>query len=168
MDRDVDQLLVPFAEREFIDIKRAMRILGLSHSGVRNLYAAGQIEMIDYKPRSRKRVRYSSILALCENLRTRFCIADRRPSLAAPWLRHRDEDLLPFPLSDTINIKRVIGILGYSSTAPVCHMIEEGRFDAYRLGGGDWRISKTSLAAYLQCVHGRERLPGRVWGMTSL
>lgn len=156
---DVGQLLLPFAEREYIDMNRAARILGSSHSGVRALYAAGRIEIIDYAKRKRKRVRYQSIVDLCDELRKRYGIPDRRESLSVAFLRHRDVDLLPFPLEDTIGIDQVMEILGYSSPGPIYLMIEEGRFEAYQLSNRNpWRISRRSLATYLQGVHEQSRL----------
>lgn len=136
-------------------MKRAMRILGLSHSAVRSLFLHEKIAIIDYRKQSRKRVRYSSIVDLCDRLRREYGIKDRRPKLDSPHFRHRDEDLLPFPLSDTIYIKEVQEILGYASRTPIYKMIEEGRFEAYKLAA--WRFSRASLAAYLDRVHERER-----------
>jgi hypothetical protein len=153
------QMLLPFAEREYIDVKRAARILGVSTWSVRELYASGLIRMIDYAKRKRKRVNYQSIVDLCDKVRERYCIKSRRPPLDAPFLRHRDADLLPFPLDDTIGIEQVATILGYSSTHPVYLMIEEGRFEAYQLfNRSPWRISKSSLASYLETVRSRESM----------
>lgn len=155
-----DQLLLPFAEREYIDVKRAARILGVSEWSVRDLYSSGHIQMIDYAKRKRKRVNYQSIVDLCDRLRKKYCIEDRRPQLAASFFRHRDADLLPFPLEDTINLEHVAMILGYASTTPVYLMIEEGRFDAYQLSSrSPWRISRSSLAHYLQSVRSRATTP---------
>jgi excisionase family DNA binding protein len=123
---------------------------------VLSFYAAGYIEMIDYAKHKRKRVRYQSIVDFCDELRKRYCITDRRPPLANPLLRHRDADLLPFPIEDTLNIEQTAEILGYSSPTPVRLMIEEGRFEAYQFfPGSPWRVSKTSLAAYLERVRTR-------------
>jgi len=151
-----NQLLLPFAEKEYIDTARAAKILGVTDVTVLSLYNAGYIEVIDYAPRKRKRVRYQSIVDFCDRLRKQYSIADRRPPLSNPILRHRDSDLLPFPLEDTITIEEVCEILGYSSPTAVRQMIEEGRFEAYQFfPGSPWRISKTSLAAYLERVHSR-------------
>jgi hypothetical protein len=115
--------------------------------------------MIDYAKHKRKRVRYASIVDLCDALRQRYCIQDRRPALPAVFFRHRDADLLPFPLEDTLDVEHVMKILGYSSPTPIYLMIEEGRFEAYQLSSRNpWRISGTSLASYLQGVHGNVRI----------
>lgn len=154
----VDQLLLPFAEREYIDVKRAARILGVGLTTITDLYAVARIEMIDYAKHKRKRVRYSSIVDLCDQLRKQYGIDDRRPVLSSTIFRHRDEDLLPFPLNDTISLKEVIVILGYDSPTPVYKMIDEGFFEAYKISAiSPWRISRSSLAEYLKGVYGRSR-----------
>jgi hypothetical protein len=139
-----------FPEKEYVDLARTARILGVTDSTVMALFSRGLIEIIDYAPRKRKRVRYQSIVDFCDALRTRYAIKDRRPALDNPLLRHRDADLLPFPIEDTIAIEQVAEILSYSSFTPVRLMIEEGRFDAYQFYSfSPWRISKLSLGAYL-------------------
>jgi excisionase family DNA binding protein len=156
--------LEPFPEREYIDVARAARILGVSGTTVRELYERGLIEMVDYAPRKRKRVLYRSIVDFCDHLRRRYCIKDRRPTLDSPVFRHRDEHLLPFPISDTITIEQTAEILGYSSPTPVRLMIEEGRFEAYQFFPcKHWRISRVSLAKYLNEVGQRmNSTPSRV------
>lgn len=149
----LDQLLLPFAEREYIDMARAARILGVTWSTVALLFRKRLIEIIDYAPHKRKRVRYQSIVDFCDELRRLHAIKDRRPPLDDPMFRHLDSDLLPFPIEDTIEIDEVANILGYSSVTPVRLMIEEGRFEAYQFyPSSPWRISKRSLAEYLQRV----------------
>lgn len=156
---DLGQLLLPFAEREYIDVKRAARILGVSHSTTLELHRDGEIEMIDYAKHKRKRVRYQSVVDFCDRLRKKHSIADRRPRLDAPFLRHRDDDLLPFSIEDTIGMEEVMEILGYSSRTPVYLMIEEGRFEAYQISNRNpWRISRSSLALYLDGVLGQSRI----------
>ncbi len=145
-----NQFILPFCEREWIDVKRAMAILGVSHGTILNMHALGLIEMIDYSKRKRKRVKYSSIVEYCDELRIKFCIKDRRPQLASKLLRHRDEDILPFPLSDTIGPEDTLEALAYEHRTSVVNLIEEGKFDAYQLvKGGYWRISRKSFLEYL-------------------
>lgn len=157
--RSIDQILLPFAEKEYIDVPRARRILGVSTVTVLNLYQAGKIEIIDYAKCKRKRVRYQSIVDFCDELRERYGIKDRRPPLSHPMFRHADTDLLPFPLADTINVERAAQILGYETAAPVISLVLDYRFDAYHfLPNSPWRISLSSLAAYLKVVYGRARV----------
>jgi hypothetical protein len=156
-----DQLVLPFAEREYIDIKRTMRILGVGHSTVCDMYDAGLFDMLDYAVHKRKRVHYQSLVDFCDRLRTVYGIADRRPALDAPYLRHKDADLLPFPLDDTIKVENAVEIMGYSSPVPIYKLIDEGKFDAYQLTPGtSWRISRSSLIAYMQSLYEKDKING--------
>ena len=156
--QSLDQLLLPFAEREYVDVRRTCRILGVSPRCVLDLRERGIIEMIDYRFHARKRVRYQSIVDLCDRLRQRYAIPDTRPPLASPMLRHRDVDLLPFPLTDTIDVLRALEVLGYVSKNPIYRMIEEGQFWSYRISDlNPWRISKRSLGEFLLRARQPER-----------
>ncbi len=73
--------------------------------------------------------------------------------LGAPYLRHRDEDLLPFPLTDTIHPEEACELLGFRRLQPVVRLIEEGKFEAYQLAAqAPWRISRSSLYAFMREV----------------
>jgi hypothetical protein len=150
------QILLPFAEREYIDVGRTAKILGVSHGTVTTLHAQGKIEIIEYAKRAWKRVLYRSVVDFCDSLRIRYAIADRRPKLSHHMFRHRDEDLLPFPLTDTISPKEAMHYVHYTSPTSLTKLIEEGHFDAYRLmlGSSWWRISRTSFASYLNGLSG--------------
>jgi hypothetical protein len=154
------QTLLPFAEREYVDAARGARILGVSLTTVYRLgatldfYNKPLITMVEYRRGSRKRILYSSIVSFCDKLRAHYMIADRRPALANRLFRHRDEDLLPFPLADTIRSAEALEALGYLSNKPLVALIEEGHFEAYRLVlDNPWRISRSSFAAYLHGLH---------------
>jgi hypothetical protein len=145
-----------FAEKEDVDVGRATRIFGVGRSTIYRMaqpnYRAGQsaIKLVAYHHRMKKRVLYSSIVAFCNFLRAEYGIEDRRPKLDHPMFRYRDEDLLPFPLSDTIYSAEVLAALGYSDHRPMVHLIEEGHFEAYQLNReGPWRISRTSFKHFL-------------------
>jgi hypothetical protein len=156
-----DQMLLPFAEREYVSVKRAASILGVSHRVVLEMYDAGFIEMVDYAFAKRKRVRYKSLVDLCDQLREKFGIKDRRPRLDAPYLRYRDADVLPFPMSDTIYAKEACDVLGYGSVRSVHNMIEEGHFEAYHFtSNSPWRISRSSLYAFISAA--QERSAARI------
>lgn len=149
-----EQFLLPFAEKEYVDVRRAAHILGVCGETIYNLWEAGAIEIIDYKKRKRKRVRYASIVAFCDRLRRDYHIKDRRPELASAILRHRDADLLPFPLTDTMSADDAARVLGYDSKKCVYDLIDEGAFEAYKISTiSPWRISRSSLAAFLEQVH---------------
>lgn len=158
------QFMLPFAEKEWIDVARAARILGI---GVTTLYRLREcrneqgrpfIEGIDCGHGRRQRVKYSSVVAYCDYLRQRYSIPDRRPPLDHPIFRHRDEDLLPFPLVDTMGIQHALRYTPWSAEDALYHLIEEGAFWAYRiLPSAPWRISRNDFARWLD-----ERHTGRV------
>lgn len=148
--------ICPFVEREYVDVPRTARILGVSFSTVYRLTQrrdAGEhafLELVSYRPQAHKRVLYSSIVRFCDAVRSEYGIEDRRPKLDHPRFRHRDEDLLPFPLSDTIYSAETLAALGYEDRRVLVHLIEEGRFDAYKLiPESTWRISRSSFKAFL-------------------
>ena len=158
-----DQMLLPFAEKEYVSISRVARILGISISAVYRLAVMPDgtgkptLTLVDYRKRGKKRVLYSSILNFCNKLRVRHGIEDRRPKLDHPMFRHRDEDLLPFPLSDTIYSAEALSALGYEDIRSLVYLIEEGRFDAYHLyRKAEWRISRSSFARFLETAHNRK------------
>lgn len=157
------ELVPDFAEKEYVDVRRAAHIFGVGISTVYRMtepgYRAGRaaIELVSYRRQARKRVLYSSIVAFCDFLRAEYGIDDRRPELDHPMLRHRDEDLLPFPLSDTIYSAEALKALGYEDRRPLVYIIEEGRFDAYRLSAEyTWRISRSSFIRFLKKTLHRE------------
>lgn len=88
---------------------------------------------------------------LCDRLRQQYGIPDKRPKLKPPC-RHRDTDLLPFPLSDTATSDEAMEALGcgfYTLT----RLIDEGRIMAYRLAANTsmpWRISRSSVAQHMR------------------
>jgi excisionase family DNA binding protein len=111
------------------------------------------------------RLLYSSIVRLCDQIRVKYNIPDRRPKLSNPILRHRDEDLLPFPWSDTMDTTEALTYIGYESRKTVYNLIEEGRFEAYRLVGEmDWRISRSSFAAFLAALRNSAPKSGVPYG----
>jgi hypothetical protein len=158
-----DQLILPFAEKEYVDVARTAHIFGVGISTVYRMaeesYRDGHaaIKLVSYRHQARKRVLYSSIVGFCNFLRGEYGIADRRPRLDHPMLRHRDEDLLPFPLSDTIYSAEALAALGYDDRRPLIYLIEEGRFDAYRLSKEyTWRISRISFKHFLNETRDKE------------
>jgi len=152
--KNTQTVLPSFPEREYVDMGRACRILGLSWTTVSRLAASGMVDMVDYRSHSVKRIRYASIVDLCNRLRREFAIPDRRKPQSSPSLRYRDEDLLPFPLSDTITADDALGAMGSVSRKGFLKLVEEGRFWAYRFAqAAPWWISRSSLAAYLDRVH---------------
>lgn len=145
----ITQILLPFAEKEYVDMARTCRILGLSWTTVYRLAQSGLIDLIEYRARGWKRIRYQSVVEFCNRLRVSHAIADRRPPLA-PHMRHKDEDLLPFPLADTMSAAEALKVLGFERLPTLVKIMEEGHFEAYQVvPGAPWRISRSSFAAYL-------------------
>jgi len=147
------QIPLPFAAKEYIDRRRACRILGVGVRTLERLAASGRIGYVDLRKKSHKRLQYQSIVDFCDRLRLEHRIADRRPTLGAAYLRHRDEDLLPFPLADTIHAEEACELLGFRRLQPVVRLIEEGKFEAYQLAAqAPWRISRSSLYNFMREV----------------
>jgi hypothetical protein len=174
MHFNADQLILPFAEKEYVNVGRTARILGV---GITTVYRLARLQdktghtlltLVEYRPQARKRILYSSIVRFCDSLRARFGIEDRRPKLDHPMFRHRDEDLLPFPLSDTIGSIEALSALGYEDIRPLVCLIEEGRFDAYQfLRESPWRISRSSFKTFLAATRDREVATKRNFTTTS-
>jgi len=152
----ISSSLPTFAEKEYVDVARTEAILGVSWQTVVRLAQTGMLDLMDLRPRGWKKVRYGSIVDFCDRLRQYYLIPDRRPALSAPYLRHRDVDLLPFPLSITMCMSEALQATGLADRRGLRALIEEGRFEAYRLmdaPGVPWRISRPSFTEYLAEVH---------------
>ena len=151
------QLILPFAEKEYVSVSRTARIFNVSPVTVLRMAAPkdaggrGLLTFVSYRKKAHKRVLYSSIVRYCDSLRARYGILDRRPALDGPMFRHRDADLLPFPLADTIYWREALAALGYETPKPLYYLLEEGRFEAYQLlPESPWRISRTSFIQFLR------------------
>lgn len=153
---DIPSLSVTSLRGEGIESERACRILGVGYRTLMRLAKSGLIEWFDSKKLSWKRVRYYSIVDFCDRLRVEHKIADRRPVLSLPYEHHRDENLLPFPLLDTVSGVEALAALGYAKTDSLVRLIKDGCFDAYQLiPQSSWRVSCSSLRAYLVRANSR-------------
>jgi hypothetical protein len=111
---------------------------------------AGYIQLIEYRAGGWKKIRYQSIVDWCDRLREEYAIPDRRPPLSSPILRHKDEDLLPFPLLQSISTEDAMIATGYQHHWTVNKLCEEGHFECYRLHPEYfWRINLPSFRAWL-------------------
>ena len=96
MKYNPDQMILPFAEKEFVNVPRTARILGVSVSTVYRMAemhdkgGRALLSLVAYRRNARKRVLYASIVRFCDGLRNRYGITDRRPKLDHPMFRHRD------------------------------------------------------------------------------
>jgi hypothetical protein len=148
---DTAQMVLPYAEREYVDVNRCCRILGVSRQTVIRLAHSSMLRMIAYRTMSWKKVHYASIVEFCDRLREQHKIPNRRPTLSSTGLRHRDEDLLPFPLKDTIAAEQAYAALGVFRHQLLIELIQEGRFEAYRIvPGAPWRIYGPSFSKYVE------------------
>jgi len=156
-----------------VSVQRTGQIIGVSDSTIYRL--AGErgrggrelLTVVSYRRHARVRVLYSSIVRFCDGLRVKYGIPDRRPTLDAPWFRHKDLDLLPFPLSDTMDSAEAIAALGYADIRPLTCLIEEGRFEAYKLMEANrcgWRISRPTFREFLNQTRDRDKVPSRQRG----
>lgn len=143
--------LLPAPNNKFIDVARAGSILGVKKDVVHHLLASHQLRGYRLRESGPWNVEYASIAELCDRLRLDYHIADRRRA-APPSGRWRDDDLLPFPLADTVYTQDAMTGLGLTRVGAI-RLCEEGAFECYRLvpnAGVPWRISKTSLFHYAE------------------
>jgi len=149
--RDV-QLRLPFPDESTIDTARACAILHVSAAVVYRLtvtpIAPGSetMSLVAYSTMrgAPLRIEYASMVRFLDSVRERHGIPDHRP--IPVFGRYRDDDLLPFPWSDTITVNDAAEALSIHPSK-VLLRIESGQFEAYQLGhGAPWRISRNSLA----------------------
>ena len=86
-------------------------------------------------------------------------IPDRRPP-SAPHIGHKDEDILPFPLTTPWTPSRRSRTLGFRKLPPLVKLIEGKHIEAYQVvPGSPWRISRSSLTSFV--LKARAGLQGR-------
>ncbi len=158
------RLELPFAVAETIDVQRASLILHVSKATVLRLRKLGRLRGYQHQMSSSWHIEYTSVVTFCDDLRVRYAIPDKRPRLSRPGLRWRDDQLLPFPFSDTIGSSHVATRLN-CDRVKVGFLCQEGRLLSYRLldeDGSPWRIYAPSLEAYIQRLHDQAALHHRV------
>jgi len=157
----ISSSLPTFAEKDYVDMAHACRILGVSWQTVMRMAQSRMLRMVEWRTPSRRLVHYRSIVDFCDELRRQYLIPDRRPQLAAPYLRYCDEDVLPFPLSITMDSGEALAAMGRSNRHVIQQLVEEGRFEAYRLVvGAPWRISRPSFTRFMPAASGCTGRPG--------
>jgi hypothetical protein len=148
--------IIPCAARgcvhgEGIDAHRACGILGVSYGTLGRMVQGGMLEWADSEKLAWKRVRYYSIVEFCDRLRRDHSIRDRRLALSPGYVRHRDEDLLPFQLRDTMTAQEALSLLGLAKLHSLVRLHRNGCFDAYQFSPqAAWRVSRSSLLSYLK------------------
>ena len=138
------KLVLPFQRSEEVDINRVARILGVNRTTVCRMLEAGVIHNFRIG-RGRPRIEYNSVVEYCDRLRVEYRISSRAV-LPLKGRRHRDRDLLPFPLDETIGVSDVRAMLDCPRET-VQFLIEEGTLIGYKLSdsGSPWRIWKRSV-----------------------
>lgn len=149
---DVPQLRLPFPDIKTIDVARCCSILHVVPATIYRLLRTPldddpevmSLHGYNTMRHAPIRIEYASVVRFCDALRERHAIRDRRPE--PKWGRWRDEDLLPFPWSDTIATEDAAEALSIDRSK-VLLRIEAGQFEAYQIVRmSDWRISRSSLA----------------------
>lgn len=152
----------PASSDDYVSVRRLCRILGVDDSTVYRLismpspHGGGMLELVSYRKGATKRILYGSVLRFCDRLREQYTIPDRRPQLADPLSRHRDEDLLPFPLADTALAAEACAALGYETYSPLVALVRAGLIVGYQLfPRSPWRFSRCSILRFLEASRGR-------------
>ena len=90
------------------------------------LAASGRIGYIDLSKKSHKRLDYQSLVDFCNRLGQEH---RRAPIGARRWepltCTSGDEDLLPFPLADTIHAEEACELLGFRRLQPVVRLMKK-------------------------------------------
>jgi len=149
------KLALPFQRKAEIDPKRIARILGTSPSTVMRMVRSGLIRSITLPNEKRPRIEYDAVVEYCNRLRLEYRISTRILG-KLHGRRYRDEDLLPFPLRDTISVQVVEKALECTKETVRC-LIEEGVLVAYQVWigqrGSPWRIQRQSLERHIESLH---------------
>jgi excisionase family DNA binding protein len=152
------QLRLPFPDEKTIDMARCCSILHVSPHVVRRLsvtplHPSSELMCLSVYNTMRTaplRIDYDSLVRFVDSLRLRHGILDRRSPPV--FGRYRDDDLLPFPWSDTMTVEEASEALTIHRTK-VLLRIESGMFEAYQIVPiSNWRISRTSFSKYLENV----------------
>jgi hypothetical protein len=143
-------------ESELVGLGRAGRMLGLTASQIAELGRAGKIQMVDKGKEKKNAVSVPSIEAYCEELRTDFGIGRRRRISTADVAILLDEEILPFPLADTIGREEALSMLYSSTSERIARALATGQIEALGLeinrftDRDPFRVSRSSVIACLE------------------
>lgn len=141
---------LPWTEREAIDVKRAAKILAVSEDVIRQFLRKGVLT--NFSVRSAPSIKYEAIVTFCDDLRLKYGFPARKPPTG---IRPKDIELLPFPMSESMNTREVAMALEKSETT-VIHLLEEGTILGYKLlpvRRIPWRIHEASVRSYILSLH---------------
>jgi len=151
------KLALPFQRSQEIDIRRVAKILAVGDITAYRMVRAGLFPgayQVSGSKQQQWRIAYSSVVEYCNRLRLEYRISSRAVT-PIPGRRHRDEELLPFPMAETIGVAEVRAALDCTHKA-VLHMLDEGTLTGYQVliltRGCPWRIYSRSLDRYLSSL----------------
>jgi hypothetical protein len=128
------KLDLPFQRSSEVDVRRVASILAVSQNTV--------LSMLEY----------DSVIEHCNQLRVHYRISEDRLLRKPAHGRLRDEDLLPFPIAQTVFAKEVQRRLDIARQN-VIYLIEQGDLVGYQvlidLKASPYRIYRPSLERYM-------------------
>ena len=150
------RLSLPVQRSEAIDAPRLRRILGVSKATAHRMITQKCFNAERVPGGARWLIEYNSVVTYCDSLRLKYNISDRVLGPAPKGRRHRDADVLPFPLTETIGVPDVTRVLDCTDAVVMC-LLDEGALIGYQLLAGrrscPWRIYEPSLARYIASLH---------------
>lgn len=153
--QELPKLELPIPQRDEVDTIRVAAILHVNPVTVCRLCERGDLKSYTLGGRKTSgwRISFTGVLEFCDRLRLRAGIPPRKP--APRGFRPKDEEILPFPWGETIDLPFAMDQLN-CGRAKVLQLIESGRLTAYRLiddSTGPWRIHRRSLERYIASLH---------------
>jgi excisionase family DNA binding protein len=144
------KLDLPFQRSSEVDVRRVASILAVSQNTVLSMLEGKLLR--SYRIGSRWRVEYDSVIEHCNQLRVHYRISEDRLLRKPAHGRLRDEDLLPFPIAQTVFAKEVQRRLDIARQN-VIYLIEQGDLVGYQvlidLKASPYRIYRPSLERYM-------------------
>jgi hypothetical protein len=149
-------LALPIQRSAEIDTQRVAKILDISHSAAKRMARQKLLRAYKLSDASAWRIEYASVVEYCDQICLHYCIPRQRASVLPKGRRHRDADILPFPLDETIGVQEVRAALDCNDLI-VSNLIEEGKLVAYKIfpkmRACPWRIHAPSLGRHIASLH---------------
>ena len=145
---------LPFQRSAEIDVSRVMRILAVSRHTVLRMLRNHLLR--NYWIGNTPRIEYDSVVEYCNLLRVHYRISEDRLLRKPARGRLRDEDLLPFPIAQTIYAGEVERRLDVARQN-VIYLIEQGDLVGYQVlidaAASPFRVYRPSLERYIASLH---------------